>query len=92
MLALSGFIIVTGAGMFLYLGSLLSQRVGPVAQLGLEHPAHNRVGVGSNPSRPTTYNPCFTVEKPRRATEALGRLRRDNEDIYRFEERLEAGE
>jgi len=32
------------------------------------------------------------VEKPRRATEALGRLRRDNEDIYRFEERLEAGE
>jgi len=31
-------------------------------------------------------------EKPGDATEALGRLRRDNEDLYRFEEKLEAKE
>jgi len=31
-------------------------------------------------------------EKPKEATEALGRLRRDNEDLYRFEEKLEAKE
>ena len=31
-------------------------------------------------------------EKPGEATEALGRLRRDNEDLYRFEEKLEAKE
>ena len=61
LLAYSGFIIVTGAGMFLYLGSLLSQRVGPVAQLGLEHLAHNQVDVGSNPSRPTTSQPLVGV-------------------------------
>jgi len=30
------------------------------------------------------------VEEPRRAAEALGRLRRDNEDLYGFEEKLEA--
>jgi len=29
-------------------------------------------------------------EKPGEATETLGRLRRDNEDLYRFEEKLEA--
>jgi len=31
-------------------------------------------------------------KKPGEATEALGRLRRDNEDLYRFEEKLEAKE
>jgi hypothetical protein len=31
-------------------------------------------------------------EKPGEATEALGGLRRDNEDLYRFEEKLEAKE
>jgi len=31
-------------------------------------------------------------DKPKKATEALGRLRRDNEDLYRFEEKLEAKE
>ena len=31
-------------------------------------------------------------ERPKEATEALGRLRRDNQDLYRFEEKLEAKE
>jgi len=31
-------------------------------------------------------------EKPKEATETLGWLRRDNEDLYRFEEKLEAKE
>lgn len=42
-----------------------------------------------NPPRLTTYDPCFTVEEPRRAAEALGRLRRDNVDLYRFVEKPE---
>ena len=31
-------------------------------------------------------------DKPKEVTETLGRLRRDNEDLYRFEEKLEAKE
>jgi len=31
-------------------------------------------------------------EKPGEATATLGRLRQDNQDLYRFEERLEAKE
>ena len=31
-------------------------------------------------------------ERSKEATEVLGRLRRDNEDLYRFEEKLEAKE
>jgi len=31
-------------------------------------------------------------EKPDEATITLGRLRRDNEDLYRFEEMLESGD
>jgi len=31
-------------------------------------------------------------DKPGEATEVLGRLRRDNMDLYRFEEKLEAKE
>jgi len=36
----------------------------------------------------TSSNPCSTVEKPGEATASLGMLRRDNEDLYRFEEML----
>jgi len=31
-------------------------------------------------------------DKPEEVTETLGRLRRDNQDLYRFEEKLEAKE